>query len=1048
MPTSSDDARGEVPVKPDAVQTPWCTVILCVSCFVCHFLVFYGNLQTASAMNAIGSSTGGWSNVGLGLGRSLQNELSLVMDNVSERLVDTINQTMQVNDMIEVVLSVVGAEADQESETLLQMHAAQIPFLDGFTNRDPNAETGFGSALPTVITSSVGSVLENVMARVVEMLDHFLVIIRPALEQVGEWILEFGDLIQNFVDGFSTTMDRVEGIFNDLMSQLNGAGEGKELMEYDTFTLFDASNSGGITAEDISDVARLYSITALEGNSGVELHAQYDADGDGDLDEGEFSLFAEDERIPNIMSNVLRNYARRLTEVAGNVGDASRRDMVAFYTVKYFQLVCSKNATKVEWVSDALSNSSLPAAFSADIMIQLCLANDDPNVLTTADVGEMVVGKMFELHPENTLSIFDLFSETEHWVSEGFNLNDHPVCMQRVTRWLTTAQQDSWPQNQLLQLHRRIAGEEDHDKVVLAQTNIKDLIATMPAMAKAKGKASVHRYGVQRMAAHHAKRQARFKTSTQQKLLMRLLGGQAPTDSHGPMPSAAERAINAGIPARPETLQFARWLSWNASDTAERFQQQCFNYSSEASNPLDSFATQVRGMTSRFTNVLNMLQSYSTPSGIDRLENQVREFATTAANDVVLVVEESLGGFLNQSMPIIEEALGGAIQTAGEALGRQIGEALTPLADSLADSLGTIVGDAVGDPAAGDLIGEQLGDMLGERIANLTSDALGEQIAGVLSDTVDNALEHLTDTLTDATAGLRAEDPVLLESRARVVKFDQPDDEDPLAGGFQTMVSSLQQLQNILPLAIDTLQGASGQVSRLAANLDSIFEGFATKGPEIFDSVAGYWNLIWGLYFGFFGALTLGIMYYGFWASGYFGGPQPFANPQDSEPPADLMGRITVTCRQCYHCFTGCHDSDLCFWSCILLMQVLILVIFIISLVLCILAGVKAFIISGCAQIYMLGEPTICLETLSTLRSWLADFSVGNAIGESLDNVCSENNLMTCQLITQRMGQSTVLTTVFSFLAVILNMQLLIESACLHERAKWMRQLNTLTKNS
>jgi len=658
----------------------------------------------------------------------------------------------------------------------------------------------------------------------------------------------------------------------------------------------------------------------------------------------------------------------------------------------------------------------------------------------------MVVGKMFELAPENTLAIFDLFSQSEHWVSEGFNLNDQPVCMQRVTRWLTTAQQSSWPQNQLLQLHRRIAGDEAHGKVVLAQTEIKDLVATMPAMAKEKGKASVHRYGVQRLAAHRARRAARFKTSTQQKLLMKLLGGQAPTDGHGPMPSAAERAINSGVPARPETLQFAQWLSWNASDTSERFQAQCFNYSNEASNALDSFATQVRAMTSRFTNVLNMLQGYSTPAGIDRLENQVREFATSAANDVVLVVEESLGGFLNQSMPMIEDALGGAIQSAGEALGRQIGDALTPLADTLADSLGTIVGDAVGDPAAGDLIGEQLGDMLGERIANLTSDALGEQIAGVLSDTVDDALERLTDTLTDASSGLR-EDPVLLESRARVVKYDQPEDEDAFSGAWQTMVTQLQQITNILPIAIDTLQGASGQVSRVSANLDSIFEGFANKGPEIFDSIAGYWNLIWGLYFFFFGALTLGILYYGFWASGYFGGPQPFAAPQESEPPADLMGRITVTCKQCYHCFTGCHDSDLCFWSCILLMQLLILIIFIISLVLCIFAGVKAFLLSGCAQIYMLGDSTICLETLQTLRDWLSEFRV-DSVGEALDDVCDSHNLLTCQLISQRMAQSTVLTTVFSFLAVILSMQLLIESACLHERAKWMRQLNTLTKNT
>merc|ERR1719503_449555 len=134
------------------------------------------------------------------------------------------------------------------------------------------------------------------------------------------------------------------------------------------------------------------------------------------------------------------------------------------------------------------------------------------------------------------------------------------------------------------------------------------------------------------------------------------------------------------------------------------------------------------------------------------------------------------------------------------------------------------------------MIGEQLGDVLGERIANLTSDVLGDQIATVLSDTVESALERLTDALTDATAG---NDASLLESRARVVKYDQPDDEDDaMSGAWQTMVNQLQQIQNILPIAIDSLQGASGQVSAVAANLDSIFEGFATKGPEIFDSVA------------------------------------------------------------------------------------------------------------------------------------------------------------------------------------------------------------------
>merc|ERR1719491_155376 len=108
---------------------------------------------------------------------------------------------------------------------------------------------------------------------------------------------------------------------------------------------------------------------------------------------------------------------------------------------------------------------------------------------------------------------------------------------------------------------------------------------------------------------------------------MRLLGGQAPTDSHGPMPSAAERAINSGVPARPETLQFAKWLSWNASDTADRFQHQAFAFQKTSSNAVDSFATQIQGMVKKIQAFIKMMRKYSTPDGIKILEKKVEDFA-------------------------------------------------------------------------------------------------------------------------------------------------------------------------------------------------------------------------------------------------------------------------------------------------------------------------------------------------------------------------------------------------------------------------------------
>merc|ERR1719188_571037 len=95
--------------------------------------------------------------------------------------------------------------------------------------------------------------------------------------------------------------------------------------------------------------------------------------------------------------------------------------------------------TKVGWVSDALGNGSLPLAFTSSIMAQLCLSDGSPNVLTTADVGEVVIGRMYNLHPDTTLKAVDLMATPSFWTHNGFNTFDQPRCMRKVTEWVTSA---------------------------------------------------------------------------------------------------------------------------------------------------------------------------------------------------------------------------------------------------------------------------------------------------------------------------------------------------------------------------------------------------------------------------------------------------------------------------------------------------------------------------------------------------------------------------------------------------------------------------------
>jgi hypothetical protein len=120
-------------------------------------------------------------------------------------------------------------------------------------------------------------------------------------------------------------------------------------MRQDSFNLFDVSGTGFVNSQDLKDVARLYDISAFRGDK-TELLGKYDEDRDGRLDRSEFHLFVHDKSLPNSMSVLLRSYAKRLAEVAGNVAAARQRDEVAQQVVNYLQLVCGKNPTKTGWI--------------------------------------------------------------------------------------------------------------------------------------------------------------------------------------------------------------------------------------------------------------------------------------------------------------------------------------------------------------------------------------------------------------------------------------------------------------------------------------------------------------------------------------------------------------------------------------------------------------------------------------------------------------------------------------------------------------------------
>merc|ERR1740121_259630 len=114
------------------------------------------------------------------------------------------------------------------------------------------------------------------------------------------------------------------------------------------------------------------------------------------------------------------------------------------------------------------------------------------------------------------------------------------------------------------------------------------------------------------------------------------------------------------------------------------------------------------------------------------------------------------------------------------------------------------------------------------------------------------------------------------------------------------------------------------------------------------------------------------------------------------------------------------------FWSVLLILQLIVLVLFLISMLLCIIAGVKMFLAAGCSAIYLLADDSICQGALSMLNSFLSSFWDGQTI--NMDQACDSMTLLTCSKLQEDFLQSVIMTTVGSILASVFSFQLIVES--------------------
>lgn len=593
--------------------------------------------------------------------------------------------------------------------------------------------------------------------------------------------------------------------------------------------------------------------------------------------------------------------------------------------------------------------------------------------------------------------------------------------------------------------------------------------ALMPQIARKLAEEMQQQRRVELLQARALHRETVMGSRTGQHLFTTLLGGQPASDS---VSNSVVQAINVGQAATNSTLFWAAWLAANATAEAARLQIMAFDYSSQSSNTLSTFASTITGMVKQVQAFLATLQQYATPAGVQQIETIVQGFIENGVHDMFMAVENAVDNLISNE---VFNRLAGEfvnetdllVHNVSVLLGSEIGKlAQLGLSTDLDAIISHFVGDSNTSATIESLVNADMGTAITSEVENGLDAMLDSAVQSVLAKALtgaDDLEAKIAGTTAAPTAAPARASQAAQGQRVGMVglqlsscsalssdecAFQTAEKLTQIPGNFQDsffkLQSMLTQFTNLLPTAMLALRAANQAVITTHADLDTVFSVFSQKGSGIFDSVAKIYRLIWTAYWVLMTSLNIGILYYAFWASGYFGGPKPIVDDEKEGQEEDrhvqrFLDKVLAffhhykhSCAMCMGRFTR---SDTCLWSVLVLGQLFVLVIFSISLVLCILAGVQIFVKLGCHQVYILSDPVICLDNLMGLRNFTSSFYVAKPT-ENIASVCSGQKLLTCELIAQKFTGGTILTVIFSLLAFLFSTQILFDGATMHEQAK------------
>jgi hypothetical protein len=821
------------------------------------------------------------------------------------------------------------------------------------------------------ILKDIVTALEGItdLDEVNRLLVNFLNKITPALDTIGKWIVRFGPKIQAFVSQLGTTVDRAQKTFDKMLMKLQ-VSSGVDKMIHASFNLYDLKHQGYVTLFDVQEVGRSYAIDAYQGDSGKKLFEKYAGHNDR-LEKGpEFAAFVNDPTVPYGMATLLRQYAKDIAQIGGELSRAVRRADMSKAVGNYLTLTCARNLTKVGWVTQTLTNGTLPLKFTACVMIELALLKDDPNKVTLVDTGAMALGAMMVNNMTSVMDATDYIHDPKFFTEQGFDVSEQPKVLEILTHWFTMA-----PALWEKMIHTVVMLEvvEKTNKTTVPLTSI---FKEMPAIARRLASGNIKKYKEEQALSELERRRELFGTSTKRMLALHLAGGKAFTGLV-PVASAASQVVHGGANCSPVTLMWAKWLAANASHTAKHLYGISMDYAKTSSSTTDSFNTQIQSITKKISSFIKVMEKYATPQGIATLKKTIEDFEFKAMHDVLHLVEKKIIGFVTN------------------------------------------------------VINKSAGTNHNSLLAIRASTSANRSALKTQAGTAERA-RHILALIEDKQQGLQMGDVGQLF--------------DPSHGVWKEVQTVLTEMIDLLPSGVKTLTTAKSDVQQVSSTLESMFNNLQDKGPPIFANVSGIYLAVWIAYYILIVIFTLSILVYAFWAHGWCGGQA--ADPgQEYAPPKSFMERCDC-CWRCFSCIYYCCGSEFTFWSAIISMEFIALLLLLVSILFVIVGGIGIFLANGCSQIYVVTDETVCQTTMGFLKEFVPDFSVGKADGlNPLTAACANHNLLVCEMISSKLVSSAKYTIIGSFFACIFTFQLILDAAILHERARWSREREALIKD-